>query len=184
MNPRLNRWKAQFVYTPAKSLILAPRLAQCWGTATCPTAVASRLGSSAADRRNNNLKRSGPRKLRLTQATPSAHSGQRAITYPLSLLSPSPTPPVPTSITKMGFFSNSSNRAPKQASLPNPLIGAYTHLSSMERADEAIKILYQLASFVKPIMQKRNWKVGTLAEFLPDYHALQGPLPCSASLSG
>jgi|SRR5271156_4236938 len=85
-----------------------------------------------------------------------------------------PTSPLPTSITQMGFFSNSSNRAAKQTSVPNPLIGAYTHLSSMQRADEALKILYQLASFVKPIMQKRNWKVGTLAEFLPDYHALQG----------
>jgi len=77
----------------------------------------------------------------------------------------------------MGFFSKHPPREqqpqpPKVA--PNPFISAYTHLSSLERADEALKLLYQLASMAKPIMRKRNWEVGTLAEFLPDYHALQG----------
>ena len=86
----------------------------------------------------------------------------------------------PTPFIKMGFFSNSSGRSAKHPSVPNPLIAAYTHLDSMPRADEALKILYQLASFVKPIMLKRNWKVGTLAEFLPEYHALQGFLHPSA----
>jgi len=30
---------------------------------------------------------------------------------------------------------------------------------------------------VKPIMRKRDWKVGTLAEFLPNNPALQGKTP-------
>ena len=86
----------------------------------------------------------------------------------------------------MGIFSklsNSSAKHPNQksASFPpkslNPLIGEYSHLSSLPRADEALQILHQLASKVKPIMQKRNWRVGTLAEFLPDYYALQGYSP-------
>jgi hypothetical protein len=80
----------------------------------------------------------------------------------------------------MGFFSKPpQDQQPQQPpkSAPNPYISAYTHLSSLERADEALKLLYQLASMTKPIMRKRNWKVGTLAEFLPDYHALQGPPP-------
>jgi hypothetical protein len=87
----------------------------------------------------------------------------------------------------MGFFSKTPPRdqqpqPPKVA--PNPFISAYAHLSSLERADEALKLLYQLASIAKPIMRKRNWKVGTLAEFLPDYHALQGPLsPSSKKLT-
>jgi DNA-dependent metalloprotease WSS1 len=72
-----------------------------------------------------------------------------------------------------------SPRTPLPSNLPgpNPLISIYTHLSSLERADEALEIIHQLASRVKPIMRKRNWKVGTLAEFLPDHYALQGFSP-------
>ena len=77
----------------------------------------------------------------------------------------------------MGLFSKPPERHPHPSSRkpsPNPLISVYTHLSSLNLADEALKILHQLASMVQPIMRKRNWKVGTLAEFLPDYDALQG----------
>jgi len=76
----------------------------------------------------------------------------------------------------MGLFSKPSpNQQPQPPkSAPNPYISAYTHLASLDRADEALKLLYQLASMAKPIMRKRNWRVGTLAEFLPDYHVLQG----------
>lgn len=79
----------------------------------------------------------------------------------------------------MGFFSSppeppSPPAQPSRSAAPNPLISVYRHLSSLERADEALKIIHQLASRVIPIMRKRNWKVGTLAEFLPDHPALQG----------
>src|SRR6266496_3657322 len=81
----------------------------------------------------------------------------------------------------MGFFSKPPEPPPPPAAVqssrtasPNPLISVYTHLSSLERADEALKIIHQLASRVSPIMRKRNWKVGTLAEFLPDHYLLQG----------
>jgi len=57
---------------------------------------------------------------------------------------------------------------------PNPHISEYTHLSNLERADEALKLLHQIASAVKPIMRKRDWRVGTLAEFLPENPRLQG----------
>ena len=71
---------------------------------------------------------------------------------------PQPRPPPP-----------SQNKQP-----PNPLISTYTHLSNLPHADEALRILHQLASRVVPIMRKHKWRVGTLAEFLPDYDVLQG----------
>ncbi|CAG8827085.1 15169_t:CDS:2, partial [Gigaspora rosea] len=33
---------------------------------------------------------------------------------------------------------------------------------------EALELLKKLASHVKPIMQKHNWKVGALEEFFPE----------------
>jgi len=78
----------------------------------------------------------------------------------------------------MGFFSKPPESAPaaqqSRSAAPNPLISVYRHLSSLERADGALKIIHLIASKVTPIMRKRNWKVGTLAEFLPDHYALQG----------
>ena len=72
----------------------------------------------------------------------------------------------------MGLFSNSSN-TPGQSG-PNPHIKEYQHLAHLDRADEALKLLHQVASTARPIMRKRNWHVGTLAEFLPDNPRLQG----------
>jgi len=78
----------------------------------------------------------------------------------------------------MGFSSPQPRPPlPRTKQPPNPLISTYTHLPSLPRADEALQILHQLASRVVPIMRKRKWRVGTLAEFLPDYHALQGHAP-------
>ncbi|KAL7422706.1 hypothetical protein Q5752_001997 [Cryptotrichosporon argae] len=54
------------------------------------------------------------------------------------------------------------------------LIGRFEHLSKRPRSDEARPLLEKVASQVKPIMSKRGWRVGTLAEFLPGNPALLG----------
>ncbi|PSN63106.1 WLM-domain-containing protein [Corynespora cassiicola Philippines] len=51
---------------------------------------------------------------------------------------------------------------------------AYEHLKHLPRDDEALHTLRKVASMVKPMMRKRGWKVGTLAEFLPDEPQLLG----------
>ena len=51
---------------------------------------------------------------------------------------------------------------------------AYEHLDHLPRAKEALLTLRKAASLVKPMMRKRGWKVGTLAEFLPDAPQLLG----------
>jgi hypothetical protein len=81
-----------------------------------------------------------------------------------------------SSVFIMGLFSKSPRSEPNAESSPNPLISTYTHLTMFERADEALKLLHRLASMVKPIMRKRNWKVETLAEFYPDHQSLHGSL--------
>ncbi|ORX40250.1 WLM domain-domain-containing protein [Kockovaella imperatae] len=66
------------------------------------------------------------------------------------------------------------------------LIGRYEHLPNRPRSDEARPLLEKIASQVKPIMSKRDWKVGTLAEvrlfvrLLPDVKFL----PSNPSLLG
>ncbi|RSH89248.1 hypothetical protein EHS25_002360 [Saitozyma podzolica] len=54
------------------------------------------------------------------------------------------------------------------------LIGRFEHLRNRPRSDEAGPLLEKIASQVKPIMAKRGWKVGVLAEFLPANPALLG----------
>ncbi|KAL1408383.1 hypothetical protein Q8F55_005195 [Vanrija albida] len=54
------------------------------------------------------------------------------------------------------------------------LIGRFEHLPNRPRSNEARPLLEKIASQVKPIMTKRDWKVGTLAEFLPSNPALLG----------
>ncbi|WVF69288.1 hypothetical protein IAT40_004064 [Kwoniella sp. CBS 6097] len=54
------------------------------------------------------------------------------------------------------------------------LIGRFEHLPNRPRADEARPLLEKIASQVKPIMSKRGWKVGTLAEFIPPNPSLLG----------
>lgn len=51
---------------------------------------------------------------------------------------------------------------------------AYEHLKHLPREQEALRMLRKAASIVKPLMRKRGWKVGTLAEFLPDEPQLLG----------
>ncbi|WVQ96786.1 hypothetical protein IAU59_003893 [Kwoniella sp. CBS 9459] len=54
------------------------------------------------------------------------------------------------------------------------LIGRFEHLPNRPRSDEARPLLEKIASQVKPIMSKRGWKVGTLAEFVPSDPSLLG----------
>ncbi|KAF2118485.1 WLM domain-containing protein [Lophiotrema nucula] len=51
---------------------------------------------------------------------------------------------------------------------------AYEHLKHLPRDQEALHMLRKATSLVKPMMRKRGWKVGTLAEFLPDEPQLLG----------
>ncbi|KAF2751042.1 WLM-domain-containing protein [Sporormia fimetaria CBS 119925] len=51
---------------------------------------------------------------------------------------------------------------------------AYEHLKHLPREQEALLMLRKAASAVKPMMRKRGWKVGSLAEFLPDEPQLLG----------
>ncbi|KAF2099370.1 WLM-domain-containing protein [Rhizodiscina lignyota] len=52
--------------------------------------------------------------------------------------------------------------------------GTYIHMAHLPRAQEALLTLQKMASFVKPIMRKRGWRVGVLQEFLPDDPRLYG----------
>ena len=54
------------------------------------------------------------------------------------------------------------------------LISRYEHLPRRARSDEARPLLEKIASQVKPIMTKRGWKVGTLAEVCTSW--TQGPV--------
>ncbi|KAL1651271.1 hypothetical protein SLS58_000610 [Diplodia intermedia] len=57
----------------------------------------------------------------------------------------------------------------------DPQFGSYVHIRDLPRQNEALLLLKKLASVVKPIMRKRGWKVGELAEFLPPQLNLLGP---------
>ncbi|WPH02501.1 Hypothetical protein R9X50_00536600 [Acrodontium crateriforme] len=54
------------------------------------------------------------------------------------------------------------------------LFNSYEHLQGLPRADTALTMLRKMASLVKPIMRKRNWKVQILSEFLPPEQNLLG----------
>jgi len=54
------------------------------------------------------------------------------------------------------------------------LFQTYEHLHKQPRADSALLLLRKVASLVKPIMRKRSWHVGVLAEFLPSQQNLLG----------
>lgn len=56
----------------------------------------------------------------------------------------------------------------------DPQFGSYMHIRHLQRQEEALLLLKKLASAVKPIMRKRGWKVGELAEFLPPQWNLLG----------
>ncbi|EIW73578.1 hypothetical protein TREMEDRAFT_59752 [Tremella mesenterica DSM 1558] len=54
------------------------------------------------------------------------------------------------------------------------LVGRFEHLPNRPKSDAARPLLEKIASQVKPIMLKRGWKVGTLAEFTPADPSLLG----------
>ncbi|PYI19249.1 zinc metallopeptidase [Aspergillus violaceofuscus CBS 115571] len=56
----------------------------------------------------------------------------------------------------------------------DPLISEYRHDKKRPRADEALLMLQKVASIVKPIMRRRQWKVGILAELNPRERNLLG----------
>ncbi|KAI0383575.1 WLM-domain-containing protein [Hypomontagnella monticulosa] len=56
----------------------------------------------------------------------------------------------------------------------DPLILSYSHLAHFPREKEALHMLKKIASFVKPIMRARKWRVGELVEFFPEDMTLLG----------
>lgn len=60
----------------------------------------------------------------------------------------------------------------------DPIVWKYEHEKFRPREAEAKKILWKVASLVKPIMRQRGWKVGTLAEFWPPEEFLLGRNYC------
>lgn len=56
----------------------------------------------------------------------------------------------------------------------DPLVLEYQHDKHRPRESEALMVLRKVASLVKPIMRRRDWKVGTLAEFYPNQRNLLG----------
>ncbi|KAF2146689.1 uncharacterized protein K452DRAFT_294238 [Aplosporella prunicola CBS 121167] len=56
----------------------------------------------------------------------------------------------------------------------DPLFTEYEQIRGLPKEKEALEILRKIASLVKPIMRKRNWRVHTLCEFLPNDAALLG----------
>ncbi|KAL4891221.1 WLM domain-containing protein [Aspergillus ambiguus] len=54
------------------------------------------------------------------------------------------------------------------------LVFEYQHDKHRPRESEALLILRKVASLVKPIMRRRDWKVGTLCEFYPHQQNLLG----------
>lgn len=56
----------------------------------------------------------------------------------------------------------------------DPLVTQYQHEAHRPRADQALHSLKKIASMVKPIMRRRSWRVGVLAEFYPAESNLLG----------
>jgi DNA-dependent metalloprotease WSS1 len=56
--------------------------------------------------------------------------------------------------------------------------GCYEHLRALPRSADALEKLRRAASLVKPIMRKRGWRIGALAEFLPEDTRLLGTCFC------
>lgn len=54
------------------------------------------------------------------------------------------------------------------------LVLEYQHEKNRPRESEALLILRKVASLVKPIMRRRDWKVVTLCEFYPQQRNLLG----------
>ncbi|KAJ2999366.1 hypothetical protein NUW58_g21 [Xylaria curta] len=56
----------------------------------------------------------------------------------------------------------------------DPLVLSYSHLTNFSRAADALHTLKKIASWVKPLMRARGWRVGQLNEIYPDRKELLG----------
>jgi hypothetical protein len=56
-------------------------------------------------------------------------------------------------------------------------VESFSTLKDFPRSDEGLLKLKKIASFVKPIMRKRGWRLPLLAEFYPAQHNLLGTSP-------
>ena len=72
------------------------------------------------------------------------------------------------------LFSSAKSKLSSRMIEIDPLIGEYSHLPDMPDAKYAEEMIRKIGSCVKPIMRKRGWKVGVLAEFYPPEQNLLG----------
>ncbi|KAJ1643111.1 hypothetical protein LPJ64_005084 [Coemansia asiatica] len=56
----------------------------------------------------------------------------------------------------------------------NELVGSVHALKRRSNPNKALELLHRIAAQVRPIMEKRGWKVGTLREFFPNNPNLLG----------
>lgn len=56
----------------------------------------------------------------------------------------------------------------------DPLVHSYSHLRHFPKQEEALILLKQIASAVKPLMRARGWRVHQLSEMYPDSPTLLG----------
>lgn len=54
------------------------------------------------------------------------------------------------------------------------LVETFTHLKGRPKSDDALPLLQRIASLVKPVMRKHDWKLPVLAEFFPNDPSLLG----------
>ncbi|CAG8499349.1 16161_t:CDS:2 [Acaulospora morrowiae] len=73
-----------------------------------------------------------------------------------------------------GFKLGNNQSANQICEFTDERIFNFRSLPEFPNHEEALNLLKKLASHVKPIMQKHNWKVGTLEEFFPAEKNLLG----------
>jgi hypothetical protein len=54
------------------------------------------------------------------------------------------------------------------------LVDSFQHLKGRPHEEKALPLLQRIASLVKPIMRKHDWRLPLLAEFFPDNDSLVG----------
>lgn len=69
---------------------------------------------------------------------------------------------------------SSFSKHPSKMREIDALVSEYQHEKHRPRESEALLILRKVASLVKPIMRRRDWRVGTLCEFYPHERNLLG----------
>jgi WLM domain-containing protein len=97
---------------------------------------------------------------------------------PLNLQPPYQTPPLRRSRSSAlddlaHVFSSTKKKLTKMGDY-DQLIGSYSHLRHLPSEKYALETLRKIGSCVKPIMRKRGWRVGVLAEFQPEQSNLLG----------